>query len=202
MPDNETPAPPAPPATPEAPVSESPKPELLKATPSPPELFGEGGEKALKAERARANEATKTVKDLEAKVKEFTDQAAAEKKKVTDREKSEGEKFAERLAAAEKTATDASGRLVRYEVAVQNQVPAHLIEFVTGTTTEDVTASVAKVLAAFAASKPTGPKVDPSQGAGGQPVGLNEQITAAVASGDIRTAIRLKSALTLKNNPS
>lgn len=166
----------------------APKPEPPKADPAKPEPLGEGGEKALKAERARANEATKLVKDLEAKVKEYA-----------DRDKSESEKFAERLAAAEKTAADAqaavgesASRLIRYEVAAEKELPAGLVKYVTGLTREDIEASVASVAADWSGQKPTGPKPDPSQGAGGSAVGIDEQIKAATAKGDVREVIRLK----------
>jgi hypothetical protein len=46
-------------------------------------------------------------------------------------------------------------------------------------------------------------KPNPAQGrSASAPLGMNEQIAAAVAAGDTRTAIRLKSAMTLKNATS
>jgi len=177
---------------PKAPASDSPTPEAPKPDES---TLGDPGKAALTAERKARTDAEKALKAAEARVKEFEDAS-----------KTDAEKASEELVAARKAAVDAglatadaTGRLTRYEVAVEKQVPPHLVEFITGSTREDVEASVAKVLAAFGSSKPTGPRPDPSQGASGLPVGIDEQISAAMAKGDTREAIRLKTRKSISN---
>lgn len=177
-PENTTPTPEAP-----KPTGDSPKPGPPPAKPVP-----EGSESVNDAMKRALQEANNEAKTLRLKVKAFEDASLTE-----------AEKASADLAAARKEAADAAeatqtakGRLTRYEVAIEKAVPSHLVEFITGTTREDVEASVAKVLAAFGSSKPTGPRPDPSQGSGGQPVGMNEQIAAAEKAGNTREVIRLK----------
>jgi hypothetical protein len=191
------------PKTDPAPTTDPPKPtpppagDPSKADPpkTGDDALGEPGKAALVAERTARAEAEKANKALAAQLKVFEDAS-----------KTDAEKASEELAAARKAATDsatdaqtAKGLLTRYEVAVEKQVPPHLVEFITGSTRDDVEASVAKVLAAFGSSKPTGPRPDPSQGAGGQPVGMGEQIAAAEKAGNTREVIRLKARAGLQN---
>jgi len=185
-----------------APITDPPKPTPPAGDPpkaDPPktgdDALGEPGKAALVAERAARADAEKANKALAAQLKVFEDAS-----------KTDAEKASEELAAARKAATDsatdaqtAKGLLTRYEVAVEQSVPSHLVEFITGTTREDVEASVTKVLAAFNSSKPTGPRPDPSQGASGLLVGIDEQISAAMAKGDTREAIRLKTRKSISN---
>ena len=186
MPDPATP--PAAPATPPKPAPPAGDPP--KADPPKPDdgVLGDAGKAALTAERTARAEAEKANKALTAQLKVFEDATKTEAEKASE------ELIAARKAAADATTAtaDATGRLTRYEVAIEKAVPSHLVEFITGTTREDVEASVAKVLAAFGSSKPTGPRPDPSQGSGGQPVGMNEQIAAAEKAGNTREVIRLK----------
>jgi hypothetical protein len=167
----ETPAEP-PAETPTEPVTDPETPTTEPAKPDvPPEI-----KRAL----AKANKEAET---LRLRLKEFE-----------DRDKSEAEKAAERATTAEKAAQDASGELLRLKTAIAKEVPAHLLEFVQGGDEAAIEASIEKVLAAFAASKPTGPRPDTSQGQQGAPTDPNVLAAAALAAGNPAESIRLKAA--------
>lgn len=76
------------------------------------EVLGEGGLKALQAERTRAAAAEKLAADREAKLKEYE-----------DRDKSEEQKTLDRIAAAEKRATELELTANRATVAAGTSVP-------------------------------------------------------------------------------
>lgn len=71
--------------------------------------LGENGEKALKAERDARKAAEKSNADLLAKIKEFE-----------DRDKTESERQADRLAALEKSNRDLNADKARYEAALKH----------------------------------------------------------------------------------
>lgn len=79
-------------------------------------------------------------------------------------QKSDNEKNAERLAAAEAEAAIATAKLTRYEVAASKGVPAEAIELLTGTTREEVEAAADKLLALIANQSKSAPKPDVNQG--------------------------------------
>jgi hypothetical protein len=87
------------------PPSEPATPVVAKAN----EELGEGGIKALQAERDARVAAEKRLKEIE------------------DRDKSEAEKAAERLAQAEKRSAELETQVVRAEVAASKSVPAVLL---------------------------------------------------------------------------
>ena len=119
------------PTEPVVPAPEAPKPEA-------PQELGEGGLKALQAERdARAA--------LEKKLKEFE-----------DRDKSEAEKAAERLEAAERRAAELETKATRAEVAATKAVPTDLLAGPKSTSTEDL-AAFADALIAFRGDKGSNP---------------------------------------------
>lgn len=94
------------PETPAAPAVEAPAP-----TPEPqdPKPLGEGGEKALKAEREARRAAEKANADIAARLKEYE-----------DRDKTEAERQADRLAALEKSNRDLALEKARYEAAFEH----------------------------------------------------------------------------------
>ena len=116
--------------------------------------LGDGGKKAIQAEREARKIAERTAADLAAKLKSFEDANLSE----LERTKKAAEESAAELAAL---------RIenVRNRVALEKGVPADLIEFLTGST-EDEVAAKADVLMARLGSSGT-PKPDPSQGAKG-----------------------------------
>jgi hypothetical protein len=97
---HEEPTPPAPPAPPVPPAPADPAPAA-----DPSDALGEPGKKALAEERAARKAAEKLAAEQAAKLKEFE-----------DRDKTEAEKLAARVDAAEKAAQTATARAVRSEV--------------------------------------------------------------------------------------
>lgn len=121
----------------------------------PNETLGEAGKKALDAERAARKAAEDEQKKLAAKLKE-----------IEDRDKSEAEKAAERLAAAEKRAAEVEARATRAEVSAATSVPVEILAGPKSSTVEDITAFATAVTAYVTeASKksPSGPVI-PGQG--------------------------------------
>lgn len=112
--------------TPEAPAETETPPEAEK----PNEELGEGGLKALQAEREARAAAEKRLKEFE------------------DRDKSEAEKAAERLAAAEKRAVELETKATRAEVAASKAVPTDLLAGPASGSAEDL-AKFADALIAY-----------------------------------------------------
>jgi hypothetical protein len=152
-----------PPQTPEAEPKTEPEPEGADD-----ENLGEGGVKALKAER-EANKAAKAeLAELQAKLKTFE-----------DKDKTEAEKQAEKLASLEKSSTENALKAQRYEVAAEAGLPLKLAGRIRGDDHDSMLAD-AKELLSYAGDKPHTPKPDPSQGKGGiiKPASLSEAIAA------------------------
>ena len=135
------------PATPDAEVTES-------------QELGDGGKKALSAEREARKAAERTAAEYAAKLKEIEDANLSE----LERTKRAAEESAAELARLR-------SENVRNKVAIDKGVPADLIEFLTGDT-EDAIAAKADVLMARL-NTPGTPKPDPSQGAKGEGAALN-----------------------------
>lgn len=174
-------APPAPPvnSTPEAPPAPAAPADV---TPEPPKTDGPLGEKglaALQAERDARKQSDKALADALAKVKEFE-----------DRDKSEAEKSAERLAAAEKVAVDATREALRYKIAAKHGISDDDAElFLTGNDEDTMQRQAAR----YAERKPAGPKPDPSQGPRPDDASdIDTQIAEATKAGNHRLAISLK----------
>jgi hypothetical protein len=117
-----------------------------------PVELGDGGKKALEAERRRANA-------LEKQLKAFQTQAEAQ----------EASKLTE-LERAQKAANDAAAQLAEYQrttirqkVALEKGLPASLVGRLQGDDEEALAADADALLALLNA--PTSPKPDPSQGA-------------------------------------
>ena len=93
------------------------------------EALGEGGLKALKAERERAAAAEKLASEREAKLKEYE-----------DRDKSEEQKTLDRIAAAEKRAQDLELTANRATVAATTSVPMEVLAGPKSGSQEDIQA--------------------------------------------------------------
>ena len=117
-----------------------------------PQELGDGGKKALSAERDARKAAERTAAELSAKLKSFEDANLSE----LERTKKAAEESAAELATLRK-------ENVRSKVALAKGVPADLIEFLTGDSEEDVAAKADLLMARLSA--PGTPKPDPSQGA-------------------------------------
>jgi broad specificity phosphatase PhoE len=133
--------------------------EAVVEAPDSQEL-GDGGKKALQAERDARKQAEKTAAELSAKLKSFEDANLSE------------------LERAKKAADEAAAELaslrsenVRNKVALDKGVPADLVEFLTGDTEGDIAAKADLLLARL--NTPGTPKPDPSQGAKGEAAALN-----------------------------
>jgi hypothetical protein len=125
--------------------------------------LGENGEKALRAERSRANAAEKVIADLQAKVKQFEDAG-----------KSAEDKQAEALATATSERDTATVRALRYEVCDEQELPLKAARFLTGNTKaeiEEAAKAFKELYGGKAAEKPaTGLPASPNAGREAQKV--------------------------------
>lgn len=132
------------------------------------EKLGEAGLKALRAEREAAK-ALKSERDaLAAKIKEFE-----------DKDKTEAEKTAERLAELEKASTTNATKALRLEIALDKGLPKTLAARLQGSSREELEADADALLKLIPAGSKT-PKPDPSAGNGGTPKPKN--MSDAIAS--------------------
>lgn len=125
--------------------------------------LGEGGLKALDAERKRATEAEKTAKALQAQLDALNDAKLTE----TQRLQKQLDELAANYAQAQKEA-------IRNRVIASEGVPASLAGFLSGDDEDSLIASARALKSAVAeASKPGTPAPDPSQGSGSAALPLN-----------------------------
>lgn len=130
------------------------------------EALGEGGKKALEAERKRAAEAERAAKELKAQLDAINDA------KLTEAQRLE-KQIAELQANYERSQAEA----VRKSVALAEGIPASLVGFLNGSSEAEVQESARVLKAAIAeAAKPGTPVPDPSQASGG---GVTAGSTAA-----------------------
>lgn len=97
-------------------------------------------------------------------------------------QKTEQQKLADRLAAAEKSATDQASLLMRYEVAAKKGIPLAAAARLQGATAEELEADADKLLELIGErDKPRTPRPDPTQGRGNnRSLSTAEQFAAAV----------------------
>lgn len=143
----------------DAPVT--PPAEPVVKTESP---LGEAGLAALKAEREARTAAEKRLKEFE------------------DRDKTEAERTAERLAAAERRATELEGKALRAEVAAAKGVPLSLLN---GSTQAELEAS-ADALIQFRGEKPAPSLLVPKEGTSPRPAPSSDSefVTELFGRGD------------------
>lgn len=166
---------------PPAPTADPPADPPVDPPADPPKTddqLGDPGKKALAEERAAKKAAEKELAAARAKLKEFE-----------DRDKTESEKSAERLAAAEKVAADATAKLLRLEVAGEKGLTPAQAKRLIGTTRDELEADADQILLDFpvaaAPVQPKAPAPDPSQGAKGKTpparaASLSEAVTSAM----------------------
>ncbi|HCS2945573.1 TPA: hypothetical protein OQU49_004135 [Shigella flexneri] len=129
--------------------------ENTEAVQSDSDALGEGGKKALEAERKRASEAERSAKELQAQIDAINDA------KLTETQRLE-KQLAELQASYQASQIESA----RNRVIATEGVPANLADFVTGDSEQALQASARALLSAIAeASKPGTPAPDPSQGA-------------------------------------
>ena len=135
------------------------------------EVLGEGGKRALQAEREARASAERRVQELETTLQSATD---AHAQKLAELE--------EQVAAANAAASAVSVERDRTRVAYEAGLPTDLVEFLKGDSVEDLQASAETLLAHVAkGQEQVVPKPDLSQGANGDPVAAStaEQFAAA-----------------------
>lgn len=168
-------------------------PTIETPAPADDEQLAEAGKKALAAERAARRKADKELADARAAIKEFE-----------DRDKSEAEKTADRIAALEAEnqnyrQTEQRREWAR-EVSDATGVPTAVVEALRGDSLEALQASAELVAPAYAktdpAPVPEKPAAQPVPSIGEQPstenVPLKDQIAAAEAGGDKALVAQLK----------
>lgn len=121
------------------------------------EGLGEGGKKALSAEREARKAAEKAAAELKAKLDEI------EQANLSDLEKAQQAAKAAQDRLAEMEATS-----LRQKVAIEKGVPAKWVDRLRGDTEEELAADADQILADIQQS-PTTPKPDLSQGSQGTP---------------------------------
>lgn len=111
-------------------------------------------------------------------------EAANQWREFETSQKSDVEKMADELARFKAEASEASTKLLKFEVASQKGIPAEALELLHGSTREELERAADKLLSLIAdQSKPNTPKPDLNQGK--PPVGgasTGDQFAAALAS--------------------
>lgn len=119
------------------------------------EVLGDGGKKALDAERKARTEAERVAKELKAQVDALNDSKL-----------SETERLQKQLDALTADYQAAQVDAARNRVAAEEQIPAGLVGYLTGADEVSIRESAKVLKSAIAeASKPGTPAPDPSQGA-------------------------------------
>jgi hypothetical protein len=104
--------------------------------------LGEGGQKALAAERKAKSAAEKQAKVAEKQLSELQKRL----QEFEDRDKTEAQKLAEAKATAESEAATAKQELLRYKVAANKKLPAELAARLRGSTEEEMAADADSLL--------------------------------------------------------
>jgi hypothetical protein len=90
---------------------------------------------------------------------------AAKWREYESSQKSEHEKLADELARAKAEASEASSKLLRYQVAAQKGIPADALDLLPGSSLEELETAADKLLSLIAdQSKPKTPRPDENQG--------------------------------------
>jgi len=135
------------------------------------EKLGEGGIKALKAEREAREAAEKRAADAEAKIK------AAEDAKLSDIERAN-----QKAAEAEERARNLEKTNARLTALATHPVPAEYQDLVTGTDEASYLASAKKISELYAKAEGKAPKPDPVPGSGHR-AGDNNAAGGSIAAG-------------------
>ena len=133
-------------------VQETTAPTPADVVQGDPAELGDGGKKALEAERKRANALEKQLKQFQ------SERELAEAAKLSDLERAQkaAQEAAAQLAEYQKTA-------IRQKVALEKGIPANLVDRLRGDDEESLSVDADELLALL--NKPTSPRPDPSQGA-------------------------------------
>ena len=132
------------------------------ATPNDVAELGEGGQKALKAEREARKAAEKAATDLQSQLEQI------QQAQMSDLEKAQAQ-----ARSYEEAATKAEAEALRWRIAAKHGISDEDAEtFLTGSDEESLTRQ-AERLASLATTAPTTPKPDRTQGGSGEPPALN-----------------------------
>lgn len=130
-------------------------PNPTDTTPSadkdPDKPLGEGGLKALQAERDARAEAERKAAELEARVRQFE-----------DAHKTAEEKAAERLAELERAATENAAKALRYEVAEKAGLPLSAAGRLQGSNLDELVEDAKALKELLGATMNRGPAPDPN----------------------------------------
>lgn len=103
--------------------------------------------------------------EARAKASKADSEAAAKWREYEQAQKPVQERLAEELAQAKAEASEASTRLLRFEIASRKGIPAEALDLLTGSSSEELEANADKLLSLIAnQSKTTTPKPDLNQG--------------------------------------
>lgn len=130
------------------------------------ETLGEGGLKALQAEREARSVAEKQIADLNNRLKEFEDSQKTDAEKKSEAEAEQRRQFEETTAAK----AEAESRLLRYEVAADKGIDLKFVNRINGSTKEELEADADAFLELLGRVTPNPPKPDPSAGRGAEQV--------------------------------
>ncbi|MEU6661253.1 hypothetical protein [Streptomyces sp. NPDC046821] len=111
--------------------------------------LGDGGQKALAAERKARTAAEKTARASQKQAEDM----AKKLKEYEDAQKSDLDKLTERATSAETSAADATAKLLRYEVAAAKKLPAEWAARLQGSSKEDLEADADSLLEALGAQQ-------------------------------------------------
>ncbi|MFG3340539.1 hypothetical protein [Glycomyces sp. NPDC048151] len=161
------------------------------------EPLGEGGKRALEAERKARSELEKQLKDLSdtyAPLKGLVEAIRGGKQGVADEDKTDVERLREELESIRAEADQERLSRLRLEVATEAGLTAQQAARLQGTTREELAADAAALKELFPAVQegPRRPAPDPTQGGRGAPPDLQTQIAAAEKAGDWQQAMALK----------
>lgn len=165
---------------------------LAEAVATADEPLGEGGKKALAAEREARKALEKQIAAL-APLQKLADALGTGTPAAGG--KSEVELLNERFAEHEKTVAEERAARWRAEVAHEKGLTPAQAARLAGATRDELLADADALLALFpaaASANPGTPKPDPSQGARGGGLSVDAQIAEAQKKGDWRTVISLQ----------
>ncbi|HLT11822.1 MAG TPA: hypothetical protein VK028_13635 [Micromonosporaceae bacterium] len=129
----------------------TPNDTKMPADKDPDKPLGEGGLKALQAERDARAEAERKAAELEARVRQFEDA-----NKTTE------EKAAERLAELERAATENAAKALRYEAAAKAELPLSAAGRLQGSTLDELVEDAKALKELLGATTHRGPAPDPN----------------------------------------
>lgn len=131
--------------TPDTGDGPEPEPSAAPAKPAPDKDWQAEADKW----KALARKHEKAAADL----KPLADKA----KDLEDAGKTEIERLTEQLSQAQRSATEAEARALRFEVAAEHKLTPAQAKWLQGTSRDELEANVAELLEAFSASKPAEP---------------------------------------------